>query len=302
MRRAETIGMLILLAPFACASVPAAPGDDLSQRLDSLFDGLPHATFQWENVEGVSERAAIRLPVNLDGTEGWFQLDTGLDVTLVYGDIPTERGWETHDGMYHVPSFEIGGMNLGATWLRARKKGGSTGEVIGSLGLDLLFGYWVIIDYPGRRFALLRPGDAPLWLWQHATWTPAELRNAKLFLYVTLGGQGVKDLIFDTGSSAFDVIVDFDDWTELTSPETNPTEKDVNSWGKVVTVVGAPARGSLIIGSAHIDNPRVYYLKDEPGLFSQWPFPARGLIGNAPFWDRVVIMDLGIRPRLGLLQ
>ncbi len=37
-------------------------------------------------------------------------------------------------------------------------------------------------------------------------------------------------------------------------------------------------------------------------LFTQWPFPATGLVGNAPFWDQVVIMDMGIRSRFGLVR
>jgi len=151
----------------------------------------------------------------------------------------------------------------------------------------------------------MRTGEAPLWLWQRTTWTPATLRDGKLFPYVILGDTGVGDLIFDTGSSAFDIIVDFDDWTELTGlddPSAAPTRKTVNSWGNEATVVGAPARGPLIIGSARIPRPQVFYLKEQPRLFSSWPFRARGLVGNAPFWERVVIIDLGLRPRFGLLE
>jgi hypothetical protein len=304
MRCLKSVRTLILFTLLAACPAPAASDPDLPQRLDSLFEGSAHATFEWASVKDVSDRAAILVPVNLDGTVGTFQLDTGLDVTVVYGDIPADRGWETHDGMYHVPSFEIGGIDLGPMWLRSREESGR-GEAIGSLGLDLLVGYWVLIDYPGRRLALMRPGEAPLWLWQRATWTPAELRDAKFFPYVILGGKGVGDLFFDTGSSAFDIVVDFDDWIDLTGhagPDAAPVQRIVSSWGKRVTAVGAPATGPLIIGSARIVSPQVFYLKEQPNLFANWPFPAKGLVGNAPFWDRVLIMDLGLRPRFGLLQ
>jgi hypothetical protein len=305
MRHVRLIQATILLVLFAACPMPATSGPDLTQQLDALFDDLPHATFEWAKAKGVSDRAAINIPVSLDGTEGWFQLDTGLDVTWIYGNIPDERGWDTHDGMYHVPSFEIGGIDLGPTWLRSNREAGKRGELIGSLGLDLMVGYWVLIDYPGRRFALMRPGEAPLWFWQSTTWTPAALRDAKFFPYVILGGRGMDGFLFDTGSSAYDIIVDFDDWAKLTGrdgPDAASTKQAGNSWEKSVTIFGAPARGPLVIGSAHIANPQVYYLKEKPKVFSEWPFPAKGLIGNSPFFDRVVVMDLGIRPRFGLLQ
>jgi hypothetical protein len=261
--------------------------------------------FEWVEATGVSDRAAMHIPVNLDGTEGWFQLDTGLDVTLVYGDIPTVRRWETHDGMYHVPSFDIGNMHLGAAWLRSSADTGTQDKLIGSLGLDLLVGRLVLIDYPGRRLILMNHGDAPRWLLQRATWTPAELRDAKFFLHVIVGDHGMNGIFYDTGASAFDLTVDFETWVDLTGcagPEDAATHWTVNSWGNKLTAVGSPALGPLVIGSVRIPDPQVFYLQEQPNLFKGWQFPAKGLVGNAPFWDRVVIMDLGLRPRFGLLQ
>jgi hypothetical protein len=129
-------------------------------------------------------------------------------------------------------------------------------------------------------------------------WTNVKGTSARATMRVPV------DLVFDTGSSAFDIIVDLDDWIRFTGqkdPDGAPIQKKVNSWGSKVTAIGAPALGPLTIGSAHLPNPKVYGLKEQPNLFSGWPFPARGLVGNAPFWDRVVILDLGIRPRFGLL-
>jgi hypothetical protein len=286
-------------------SAPGAAEPDVAARLDSLLESLPHANFAWIEAEGVSNRAAMRIPVKLDGTEGWFQLDTGLDATLVYGNIPSQRGWETHEGMCHVPDFQIGSMHFGPTWLHSRTDSNDEGELIGSLGLDLLVGYLLLIDYPGCRLTLMKPGEAPLWVLQHMTWTPAELRDAKFFLTVVLGGESVRGIFFDTGASAFDITVDFDEWVNLTGcsgPDDAVVQWTVRSWGNEVTAVGCPARGPLVIGSARIPNPRIFYLKEQPRLFADWPFPATGLVGCAPFWDRIVIMDLGIRPRFGLLQ
>jgi hypothetical protein len=142
-------------------------------------------------------------------------------------------------------------------------------------------------------------------MWHHATWTPAQLRDAKLFLNVVLAGESVEGIFFDTGASAFEITVDLGTWRSLTGcegPEDAPIRWNVASWGNRVTVIGAPAKGPLVVGSARIDQPRVFYIEEQPSLFAGWPFPASGLVGSAPFWDRVVILDLGIRPRFGLLE
>ena len=305
MWRAISIQILIMLTVLLARPAQSAANADRASQLDSLFASLPHTTFEWVSAEGVSDRVAMRVPVDLDGIRGWFQVDTGLDATVVYGGIPAERKWETYDGMYRVPSLEIGRIRLGPAWLRSRADTGAEGDMIGSLGLDLLVGHFVLIDYPGRRLAIMRAGDVPLWLLLQTSWTPAALRDGKFFLTVALGGRSVDGLFFDTGASAFHVTVDFDTWTALTGctgPDSATTRWTVSSWGNKVTAVGCPARGPLVIGSARIPDPPVFYLKEQPKLFAGWPFPAAGLVGNAPFWDRVVILDLGIRPRFGIVQ
>jgi hypothetical protein len=306
---AGSIALVAVVTIAATATPLAALEPGTAQRLDSLFITVPHASFEWVAAEGVSDRVAMKVPVRLDGEDGWMQLDTGLDATVVYGNLAEKRGWETHEGMYHVPALDIGSIALGPIWLRARGdiavSPGSEGQSLGSLGLDILVGYVVVIDYPGRRLTLLRPGQVPRWMWQHTTWAPAELRDAKLFLNVILGGKSLDGVFFDTGASAFEMTVDLETWRDLTGragPEEASVRWTVASWGNSVTAIGAPARGPLVVGSARIEEPRVFYIEEQPNLFAGWPFPAKGLVGSAPFWDRVVILDLGIRPRFGLLE
>lgn len=66
------VALFIGYVPFALATEGY-----LAQRLDSLFAAIPHARFERASGKPEIERAALRLPVDLDGARGWFQLDTG---------------------------------------------------------------------------------------------------------------------------------------------------------------------------------------------------------------------------------
>jgi hypothetical protein len=285
--------------------VQASGAQGRISTIDSLFMNLPHAEFQWVGKAGVSERAAMIVPVELDGISGWFQLDTGLDVSEISAGDGVVARWDLFDGQYHVQDVRIGGMRLGPAWIHGSREPAQDSDIIGSLGLDLLVGRVLLIDYPQHRLTITTPGELPLQVLQRTSWTPAELRDAKLFLTVTLGRSCVTGLFFDTGASAFAVTVGYRKWLELTGatgPESATTRWNVSSWGTPMTALGAPVEGSLIIGSARIEHPLVFFLQEKPELFAEWPFPATGLVGNAPFWDRVVLVDLGLRPRFGLLE
>jgi hypothetical protein len=290
--------------PTISLPLAARSESDLRERLDALFGVTSHARFAWVGADGISDRGAINVPVCLDGTEGVLQLDTGLDVTLLEGNLPAEKGWEYGAGLHRCPSLEIGGIDLGPRWLLNKSDNEAAGPRLGSLGLDVLVGNLVLIDYPGQRLAIMRHGVAPRWLLEQTSWSGAELRHAKFFLQVKLAGERVSDLFFDTGSSAMDIVVDLEDWTQLTGcsgPGEAATVWTANRRNSNATIVGAPVRGPLVVGPVRVDRPDVYYLAEQPSLFADWPFPARGLIGNAPFWDLVVVMDLGVRQRFGVL-
>ena len=307
MRRLSAILVLLWLTVSARGAPVADAQPPLAALLDSLLADLPHSPIHWTAAPGVSERAAMYVPVSAGGATGWFQVDTALDVTRIYGRFAAQQGWEADDGLVLAPDFAVGDIALGPTWMQVYDSGGfGEGDSLsGSLGLDVCAGRLLLLDFVGDRLAVLTPGQLPVALRRRATWAPAEIREAKLFLSVSLGGRSMTGLFFDTGSSAFPIIVDRSTWCALTGrsgPEDATERHDVSSWGERRRVIGAPALGPLVIGSARLRDPLVYYLEDQPQMFEYWPFPTEGLLGNAAFWGRVLLLDLGLRPRFGLLD
>lgn len=306
MRRIPPLLVLLSLAVSVAAATAPVAQPPLAVLLDSVLANLPHSPIHWTAAPGLSERAAMYVPVTADGATGWFQVDTALDVTRIYGRFSERQGWEADDGFVLAPDFAVGDIALGPTWMQVYDSGGFGEEdsLSGSLGLDVCAGRLLLLDLVGDRLALLTPGQLPAALRRRTTWAPAEIREAKFFLSVSLGGQSMTGFFFDTGSSAFPIIMDRSTWCTLTGrsgPEDATECHNVSSWGEQRRVIGAPALGPLVIGSARLVDPLVYYLEDQPRMFASWPFPVDGLIGNAAFWGHIVLLDLGLRPRLGLL-
>ena len=76
------------------------------------------------------------------------------------------------------------------------------------------------------------------------------------------------------------------------------TRRDISSTvlatGIIKPMVGAEVQGALEIGIFRMYGAMAYYWGNNPSFFEQWPFPATGLLGNALFFDEVVVIDLGI--------
>jgi hypothetical protein len=254
---------------------------------------------EWVPIEGLSDRAALRVPVVMEGQSYWFQLDTGADVTILYDTLPKEKGWQKADPDYVVPGVEAGGMALGSVLMMPYPQIEADEVVQGTLGLDVFIGKLAILDYPGQRFCLLSPGSAPPDLWSQTAWSPAVVRDSKLFLAVNLNDEPVEG-VFDTGGGPLPLIVDYEPWQRMTGlvDSTEATERLTggSAWGRDITLLGAPAPGALAVGSVRLEHPMIYFEDTAP--FSSWAFPAQGLLGNELFWNRVVLLDLGLLLRL----
>lgn len=76
------------------------------------------------------------------------------------------------------------------------------------------------------------------------------------------------------------------------------------SFGEPVTIVGAPASGDLTLGSATLEHPLIFHMRDGPERLriENWSSGGSGVIGNELFADRyLVAIDLP-HGRFGLVD
>jgi hypothetical protein len=58
-----------------------------------------------------SDKAVMRVPIRMNGTQYWYQFDTGADVVMPYG-AREHVGWTTQGIATRIPGVEFGGMSL----------------------------------------------------------------------------------------------------------------------------------------------------------------------------------------------
>jgi hypothetical protein len=168
--------------------------------------------------------------------------------------------------------------------------------IIGTLGLSFFEHRTLVLDYPGRRFAVLSKDDPlPGDLETRATFRDAIKRNGKLYIPIEFDGAPQTGFFFDTGASSFPLVTSQDAWRRLTGlrgDEASNQRRTVSSWDADITLVGAEMTGEIRLGPAVLQRPVIWFTSDRRLSFDAWP-ATMGLLGNELFADRfVVIVDV----------
>jgi hypothetical protein len=265
-------------------------------------DGIPCSKFEWSG-DSNSKRAIMRVPISMNGMQYWYQLDTGADLVIPYGNKEHE-GWISKGDLTQIPKVRFAGEFLPSI-LAYRMKNVSDQSLQGSVGLDILVGYAFVIDFPKQRVCLMNRPDLPERLIQAASWVPAEIRNGKLFVRADLNGEKLNSIIYDTGSSPDELLMDLDRWKAFTrkaSASDATIRESAQSWGKQIEFVGATATGDLRLGDRTFRHPVITTAPTEPTNYHDNYFGADGVLGNALFFNSTVILDLGAHPRFGIIS
>ena len=261
------------------------------------------SSFKWVSAEGISDKAAILVPISLNGKDYHYQLDTGADVTIPYG-AGKNPDWTPQGNAVRIPRVSFGGMSFPAIRAYPKPDTEPNADVQGTVGLDILVGHTAILDFPNQRFCLIESANLPEDLRQRADWTPAETRHGKLFVEVEVNDHKLDQILYDTGSSSSALDVDLALWKDLTG-KNGSSDATVHfrapSWGKELEIIGAPASGQLKIGRQVFSHPLVTTFPAQPDSYST-DYKAQGLLGNALFQDDIIILDLSAHPMFGMVS
>lgn len=183
--------------------------------------------------------------------------------------------------------------------------------VIGSVGPEIFADHIILLDYPGRRIALL-PEETrlPEQLLSKAKFMSASYDTKHHAIYIPIKINGIlysRDFVLDTGSSELDMNTTEELWRKFTG--LNVTESGVrkftlNAWGDKLLEIEAPIKSEMTIGPVTVSHAEISAMIKGPKYqeYSSADYHLLGVIGNAPFYDHyMLIFDLP-HGRLGFIR
>ncbi len=244
--------------------------------------------------------------MRLDGMSGpmLMQLDTGTPASVFLGKSYEQL--HRNDTVVGQAGRKAGG------WVAGRRFDNEVFVVLpnlgeprrlGSLGATFFEQRVLILDFVAQKIAILDPRqDLPA----KFDFVPLDYRDHKIFVTLTLNGSADRDMIFDSGSSALPLFTTarrWQEWTRRGPDDPRNLALNAKSWGKEVTLTGAPLKGSICLGKACLSDPLIFFapkvlanLDMERALYR-----IAGVLGNALFDGRyTVVVDLPHR-RFGLM-
>lgn len=250
--------------------------------------------FEWVTDVDGAEKAAMVVTANVAGRKTKLQFDTGSDVSGLYLGAFQELTTNRNEYGYDITTIDLKAGELDLGRQPFHRMPWPTSLVSGRIGLQALIGKIIRIDYPNQQICQITKEQFEQHR-LHMHLVPAEIRSRKLFLISKLAGTINDDLFFDTGASLYELLVDKTNWQHLTGRQGNESDNlQISGWShdQLVTTIGAPLATQLALGSFVAEESMVHFIAEQPRRFEHNTIEAEGLIGNAPFFDDVVVMDL----------
>ncbi len=171
-------------------------------------------------------------------------------------------------------------------------------RVLGTVGADIVDKKCLIIDFPQARLAIM--DEAPAAFIERAAFVPLQRSPAgHVLLPVTINGEA-KRVLFDTGSSIFELLTDKEQWATITEGKVVDT-LDVSVWGSKQTVYGGVVKAAISLGEVPLGIHTAYRNDLDQYVEFDRQHNLMGVMGNAPFWNDVIILDFS-QNRFGLVR
>jgi hypothetical protein len=264
--------------------------------------------FLWKS-NGSEPHAFQLVPVTLKGCPKTFylQFDTGSPYTIFYQakleSIQKKYGHATvpHLGNGQVLkdfSFQVGSLPVTASQLPVKAIGDgvinwtdTTGiEVIGTLGTDFIQDKVLVLDYKKNLFSVY--DELPQNLAQGTQLLDFQFNSRRILLPGQINGEETA-LMFDSGSSAYELLTDKSTWQEMQNPNSAVDTAHVNSWGKTLTAFTTTTSAEARFGQVTLPLRKATYLEGMSTVnqlltaFSG----LGGMTGNKLFLGHTLVLD-----------
>lgn len=162
-------------------------------------------------------------------------------------------------------------------------------EVIGTIGSDLIDNRVLTIDYPGKRIIISK--NVPD-RFASVTFTDFVWGARRVLLPAVIKGKKTM-LLFDTGSSTFELVTDKETCSSLSIPGAAASTYPVRSWNRTMMAHTLPSADSVEMASQRIPLKNVTYMEGatQAQINQMKQMGMAGMTGNKLFLGSVLILD-----------
>lgn len=157
---------------------------------------------------------------------------------------------------------------------------------IGTIAPDLFKNKILIIDYPHKKLCIV---DKLPSKYLKSSFIGYKERYGRIFVPFLINGQ-LQDLLFDTGSSIFELLTTEQNANAIGEPIISDSLK-ISSWGEYYMVYGKNVKCDIKLGNKNLNRATVYYDKVKKLDKFYTDEKIWGITGNAYFLNNTIIID-----------
>lgn len=282
---------------WGCKSQGPMASSRLSAATDSGLVEMHWLASPW------SDRAAMLVPIHFEGIERPFylQFDVGASRSKIY-TASLEAMLEKYPaiGAYNSDSsfqtqFSLGQLPLQWNSLELMDHGKAPDlddpesiALIGMMGTDVLEGRVLSLDFFASTLQLQAAYPEP----SDAEWSPYIAVGGRILLPGKVAGQE-QNLMYDSGSSAFEFITDEATSRALAEPDSPVQVYATQAWGKQVTTHTIAVSNHIEMNGQRLPIHSTTWVEgvEEKNYNSVVATGMGGMLGNSIFRDYVLVID-----------
>ena len=249
-------------------------------------------------------KSVLLLPIHFkgDSVTYYLQWDTGSPSTVFYKKaIQKIPKIQIQD---HVAKclFTIGNTEIQSEKIKildfGKENDTARFKIIGTLGADVLEHRKTILNFKDNTIEL-NLKTIPSYF--RGKTFGFELKKRKIIIPALLNGKEEKYL-YDSGSSAYELLTNQENWEELKTPNAKIEKEHGNSWGNILTTYTATSENKIDFGGTKIPLNKVTYVEGySKTQYLLMKFSGMsGMLGKALFLNNEIFIDaehleMGIR-------
>lgn len=244
-----------------------------------------------------THKNVLLLPITIPGDTAtyYMQFDTGSPYTLFYNRPVKDITGISKAGKDRVKAtFLLGNTTIASDKFKTfssdeKYDGKNPLKIIGTLGADVLEGRKTLLNFKENHL-VFNLSDVPQRYENNLI--DFSFKKRHIMIPATLGGKERK-FLFDSGTSAYELLTNKEEWDALKLPGAAVNIEKVQSWKNVLTAFTAQCDHSLLFKNKKVPLKEVTYVEGfSKAQYSLMKFSGMtGMLGNKIFLNNCLYID-----------